>query len=643
MPNPSKIQSQKTMTTRKFLNDLTESHSPPLVRAALIRGWAASNHVPLDNVKQGRVVSSFLQVEKPAARRLTEQVRAEAGCLSLKDIEGAFEHLIEDERQTAQGAFYTPNDIIDYLVEHSLEESNAAGAVPRICDPACGSAGFLVRAAEHLDQQHDIGPERAFAECLAGIDNDPWAVEHAQALIELYLASRGVALPGPEPHLLCRDTLLTDAEALRDEVGFPDGFDAVVTNPPYVKLQNLDPDYRERLTDAYAAFVKGSFGLAPLFLVAGLRLTAENGCMGVITQNNLFTSLAGGNVRQFLQEGRRVRRIIDFGHRKVFGNASAYTCLMFLSNRRTEAFEFESLNEKADADTLSNASFSTIRFDQLDAKKWRLAKGRHFDNLLKIEATGRPLGEVAKIKVGYATLKDAVFTAQKQNGRCLAEGPGGTLYDIETDATRPALKIADVERPEDVRSNTRRIIFPYRKRAGRHQLIPEDEFRSDYPKTYVYLEAHRDTLAGRDKGRKTYEGWYAWGRTQGREAAGPKLLTKTFNSEPRFYLDESDQLFCNGYALWLESDSLFGAALPLAALQCLLSSDLMHYYAKLTSFQIEGNYQCYQKNFIERFGIPSLTSKQTRRLLDLPADEADEYICCLYDIPHEDVEEVLAR
>lgn len=632
------------MSTRKLLESLSKDYSPDLVRAGLVRAWAASNDVALDNLKQGRVVSSFLQSEAPAAERLARRVRAEADGLSLKDLERSFEHLIEEERQTKQGAFYTPNYVIDYLIEHSLAESDArSDAAPRICDPACGSAGFLLRAAEHLEARHGVTPQKAVRDCLAGIDNDPWAVEHAEALIELYLASKQVDLPGPEPHLACRDTLLTDPEELRTEADFPDGFDAVVTNPPYVKLQNLDPDYRRRLGDAYAAFVKGSFGLAPLFLVAGLRLTSENGCLGVITQNNLFTSLAGGNVREFLQEGRRVRRIIDFGHRKVFENASAYTCLMFLSNRRTENFAFESLDEQADAAALSGASFSTIRFDQLDAKKWRLAKGRHFDNLLKIEATGRPLGEVAKIKVGYATLKDAVFTAEKKNGRCLAEGLDGTLHEIETGATRPAIKIADVERPEDVSRNTRRIIFPYRKENGKHQLIAEDTFRSMYPKAYAYLEQHRDVLAGRDKGRKSYGGWYAWGRTQGREAAGPKLLTKTFNSEPRFYLDESDQLFCNGYALWIEGNSLFGKALPLAALQRLLNSTLMHYYAKLTSFQIEGNYQCYQKNFIERFGIPSLSDQQTDRLLNLSEGEVDEYVCRLYDIPTEDVKEVLAR
>lgn len=292
------------MDMRKLLRGLSEAHSPDLVRAALIRSWAVSNEVALGNLKNGHAVSSFLCSEKkPAFGRISAQIQEHAGKLSLKDLERSFEHLIEEERQTKQGSFYTPNYIIDYLIRHSLKESTALGRLPCICDPACGSAGFLVRAAKHLEIQYRIAPERAVRECLAGVDNDPWAIEHAEALIELYLASRHVELPGPKPHLLCKDTLLTDAQELRTALGFSEGFEAVVTNPPYVKLQNLEPAYRQRLTDAYAEFVKGSFGLAPLFLIAGLRLTTKNGCMGAITQNNLFTSLPAATFVSFCRKG----------------------------------------------------------------------------------------------------------------------------------------------------------------------------------------------------------------------------------------------------------------------------------------------------------------------------------------------------
>ena len=88
------------------------------------------------------------------------------------------------------------------------------------------------------------------------------------------------------------------------------------------------------------------------------------------------------------------------------------------------------------------------------------------------------------------------------------------------------------------------------------------------------------------------------------EAKGPKLLTKTFNAGPNFMFDPSNSLFCNGYSVSLRDDEdLFANGFSLRAVQAVLNSPLMDYYARLTSFQIDGNYQCFQKNFIERFCI----------------------------------------
>jgi len=36
----------------------------------------------------------------------------------------------------------------------------------------------------------------------------------------------------------------------------------------------------------------------------------------------------------------------------------------------------------------------------------------------------------------------------------------------------------------------------------------------------------------------------------------------------------------------------------------------MEYYVKQTSVSIEGGYPCYQKNFIELFGIPNFTTSE---------------------------------
>jgi len=56
----------------------------------------------------------------------------------------------------------------------------------------------------------------------------------------------------------------------------------------------------------------------------------------------------------------------------------------------------------------------------------------------------------------------------------------------------------------------------------------------------------------------------------------------------------------------------------------------MYFYARLTSFQIEGGFECYQKNFIERFGIPQISLEEDRDLCLMNQQEADRWIASRY-------------
>ena len=65
---------------------------------------------------------------------------------------------------------------------------------------------------------------------------------------------------------------------------------------------------------------------------------------------------------------------------------------------------------------------------------------------------------------------------------------------------------------------------------------------------------------------------------------------------------DEDSLFCNGYAVFINDNIM--------EYQKILNSDIMGYYVKKTSIEIEGNFQCYQKNFIEKFSIPVLSPEE---------------------------------
>ena len=54
----------------------------------------------------------------------------------------------------------------------------------------------------------------------------------------------------------------------------------------------------------------------------------DNGVIGIITQNNFFTSNSGKFLRQELQ--KKIYKIDNFGSTAIFDKVTTYTCLIYL-------------------------------------------------------------------------------------------------------------------------------------------------------------------------------------------------------------------------------------------------------------------------------------------------------------------------
>lgn len=592
------------------------------LRAAWIEHWLAQ-HDLLAAVPRTLAVARLLDTaDRQVVRRVRSELTRRQVVLGLRELEEQWEGQVEASRRRSQGVTYTPEPVIDRLLEAALAEHG--GPTPVICDPACGSGGFLRRAA-HMLSSRGVPLDVACREHLVGFDLDPEALTHARCLLELMLLAAGHD-PRQVPLALYEaDTLLTEAPELWARSGHPQGFDLVVTNPPYVKLQNLEPSYRGRLAARHGSFLRGNLGLAPLFLVAGHRMLAPQGVLGVVTQNNLFTSVAGRAVRAHLQTTGALRRIVDFGSERLFSGVSAYTCFVLLGQEATPSFRYA-----------RGGTESRLMTAELQSAKWHLAAAPQLEHLKRMEAHGTPLGQLARIRVGFATLKDQVFLVRQVGETVLGTLPDGRPIELEPGAVRVATKVPEVHTEAELRASTLRVIYPYRHEGGSLRPWTEGEL-AGHPATRSYLEAWRQALEGRDRGRRPYAAWYAWGRTQGLEAPGPKLLTPTFSRGPCFLVDPTDHLVCNGYALSLEP----GAPMDLHALARLLNSRLMHYHARLASFRIAGEYECYQKHLIARFGVPDWDAARWAAFLALPAAAVEGVLAAEYGVPLAAIAEVL--
>ena len=187
--------------------------------------------------------------------------------------------------------------------------------------------------------------------------------------------------------------------------------------------------------------------------------------------------------------------------------------------------------------------------------------------------------------------------------------------------------MADLSTHDSIKSNDRGVIYPYVIVKGKPIVMLENDLKNQFPKAYEFLLTWKTELMAREKGRVAESDWYKWGRIQSMIPVENKLLTKTFNRGPCFYFDESDSLFSNGYALTPKSDKY-----DLKFVQAVLNSEVFGYYAKLTSFEIEGQYQCYQKNFIERFCLPNVDKNEQMKICK--SSKIDDFLVGYYGLNH---------
>lgn len=554
---------------------------------------------------------------------------------SLAELAVDLELLIPTEDRETNGAFFTPQIIVDFIIQ-SIKPSTKA----KVIDISCGSGAFLLGVLRYFNCTYKKPISEIVANNLYGVDLLDYNVRRSKILIMLYGLSCGEIVEEKAIKVVC-DNSLTRAWSHK--------YDAVIGNPPYVKFQDMKDDTRNLLLSKFETTSFGAFNLYFAFFEIGYKILKEKGTLGYITPNNYFTSLSGESLRKYFQDNNVVSRIVDFNSTKVF-DVQTYTAITFLTKNRQNSIEYSRIKHGQPIPVfLESAIYTSNLYSDLNVKKWRLLCDNEREVISRVENAGEPIGKLFNIAVGIATLKDEAFFImpfKEDDMYYYCNNKYASSFPIEKGVTRPLVKISTIKEPQDLALNQRRIIFPYKAENNVVCAIPEDEMKKRFPKCYEYLLSVRDVLKQRGKGKHEYTPFFAYGRTQGLNKHGIKVYTPTFSQYPRFIFDSNrDSLFTNGYALFYnESDEAnMGLFAPeRAPITCeenqdvlvkILNSGLMHFYVSKTSVSIEGGYPCYQKNFIEKFTIPDISDDDVAKLRNAESQEdIDSALLRLYQI-----------
>lgn len=615
------------MVKKGILNELIKSHDLLSLEHHLIYSYLINNKINFD--KSPILTSYFKKFDR------NEQLYLNTSSLnisSIKELENHLELIIPLGDRKLNGAFFTPDYIIDFIINEIKPKENEKNL-----DPSCGCGAFLVGLADYYKKTFNKSIKKIIQENIFGSDILEYNIHRTKLILAIYALQYGEIIKDKDFNLYHQDSL-------KAEWKFQ--FDNIVGNPPYVKFQDLSDENREYLVKHWTTVDSGTFNLYFAFFELGYKLLKPTGKLGYITPNNYFTSIAGEAIRKYFQQTKCVSRIIDFSHKKIF-DAQTYTALTFLNKQENDAIIFDRIKDGyTPEEFLPEANGSPNYIKDLNFKKWRLLKTDEQKNIKTIETIGMPIGKLFDICVGIATLKDEIFFIDGKNKKddYYIKTTENGIFEIEKEIVKPVYKISDFKTQEEAEQNTRKIICPYNIKNGTATAISENDFKKQFPKCYKYFLSEKENLLARDKGKVAFEPFFVWGRTQGLTRKGRKILNPTFSQHPRFLLvNQEDGFFTNGYGLYFRdqsSNEMFSDLLnPITKLenidvvQKILNSYVMDYYVKKTSVSIEGGYPCYQKNFIEKFTIPYLSEKEIKLIRNLnDLQEIDDFLIEKYQI-----------
>lgn len=585
----------------------------------------------IKNVKN-QFIKQFLNVN------LNEQlIRELKGRInSINDAEIVFEYFFDDEVRKNSGIVFTPTYIIDYIYKLTVTDISFD---TRILDPSCGTGSFLLYATSQLHKKLKKPVDQILKDNIYGFEIKIENVVAAKILLSFLSIIEGFDNENFTINIYHLDSLRDDIFKKYD-MKFSK-FDYIIGNPPYVNNHDLDKDTINYLKNNYVTTQTGVFNIFYAFIERSLSILSLKGKLGFIIPNNWMVIESAKPLRQFIKSSKNLYLLIDFGSNLIFNPIKTYNSIIGMNYGNNDFFSYKKIDFVNDIkNELRKEKFSKIYLNDINDKSWHLMSQNERLFINRVQSYDSKIGNY--IRTGIATLSDKLYmlnSSEIHDGYYLKSFQS-KIYKIEPEITKKIIKVSKHFSEESVKAAKSLIIFPYRSSKEGLILITEEDLKVKFPFTYEYFLDIKIELEKRDKGKAKLELWYQYGRSQGINSFGPKILFPTFSKIPRFFIDEdSSSMFCNGYALYYKDFSNFSNH-PVA-LRRILNSKIMKKYIELTSYSIEGDFKCYQKKYVKDFSIPFLRTIELEFLENEESiNKIEDFLLQKYNILKEDWSEI---
>ncbi len=601
-------------------------------------------------------------VEQTLGMRL-EDIKNQLGFATLPPLDqpaiDEYRAFLKDKRRTAA----TAGKWIAFFEKYRFQ----LGQI-RIVDPACGSGAFLIQALNRLveeyrwvvaEEQRITGHAGLFdqdsiirsilSHNIYGVDINQESVEITKLALWLHTAAPGQPLCSLDHNIRCGNSLVgPDFAAFYDQrhetlfaavdpnererinafdwqAAFPEvfshgGFDCVIGNPPYIKLQHFrraQDDTAAYLVEAknpdgspvYASTQSGNFDMYLPFIEKGIRILKPEGRMGYIAPNVWMVNEYGKPLRQLIRRTRSLDRWLDFKSHQIFDEAITYTSLQFFRGSPVPALTC-AFAPDGNAAAIVWEKADQIPYEELpEEEAWTLAPKAEMALIGRLKSSCKTLQNCSKgIVVGIQTSADHIYHLKRVAANRY-ETSSGIELTLEDGLMHPLVSGPEAKRYLSPQTETY-LLFPYLMASDQKmRLISESEMQSRYPFGWAYLKSNEIELRRREKNKMNDDNnwWgYNYPKNLDKQETAKLIVAQTVpslrvcnDSHGAFYLNN---VRVNGILTDGEGDGWF--------LLGVLNAPVCDFVFRRTAKSKEGGYYEANKQFIAPLPIPDATPEQ---------------------------------
>ncbi|HEV2399368.1 MAG TPA: N-6 DNA methylase [Candidatus Sulfotelmatobacter sp.] len=527
-----------------------------------------------------------------------------------------------NERLTAKqvkegGVHYTPPELAQFLASHVAAHLPDEQSQPRLLDPACGDGELLEALAVQMPAQ--LRSRSTFF----GMESDPIAIQHATKRLR--------SLPDVRFELIETDFLSWTTDFQQPQMFAPDAwhqpFDAVISNPPYVRTQVMGGGNAQKLATQFG--ITGRVDLYHAFALAMTLVLREGGVLGLLCSNRFLSVQSGATLRKVLLQDYALHDIFDLGDTKLFGAAvlpaivigtkaapskseCRFTRIYENRDLKNKATSFptvlKAIDSGADGAIQVNDRVFLVERGRLAApanlsEPWRVSSPEQDAWLANLKCRApRTFADLVNIRVGVKTTADNVFIRDDWSELPKQMQP-------EPEVLFPLVSNWAAEQWWPLNTGRQvQILYTHTLKNGKRVPIDLEQF----PRAANYLESQRAQLEGRkyviEAGRRWYEIWVP---QQPSEWPKPKAVFPDISPTPKFFLDETGSIV-DGNCYWFTAQEREHLYLLLAIAN---STFILKFYDMICGNKLYAGRRRFITQYVERFPVPDPDSAAAERVI----------------------------